>query len=455
MSHPVVIRVKKLPTPAQIAGSAAHTWRENPTPNADSNRTPNNEDWRPVNSSAGLLDAVNERLKLVTETPASKPVRCLEYLITAHQHAFKEGGGQVDSDAYFRDALAFLEKKHGRDNVVAVNIQRDELAPHLVAYVVPLVEVEAKTRKRSVIVGTNEDGTKKRATIEVEQQAGVRLSAAHYVGNRGTLSKLQTDFADAVGKPHGLVRGIPGSKARHTTVKEFYAGLQRAESGKLRTFDPAAVEPKVLEKKRFSRVVETSEQVAERLTRGMHAEMRPLVAAAGETATARKKQAEAEATARAKQAELDKVRPVLDATAGMTPAEVAEAVGAWKIQQRAAMLAKAVAERVDKLARAALAGGDGILQRFARWCMKASAAKSGDVAKVDWPAVEKAWADAPETRQAHKHASIARTLIEYGPSHAGTTPAAQAKLLQEAQRLDKIDALKAGKKASRGHGLGM
>jgi hypothetical protein len=225
MAHPVVIRTQKLSSMGAIKRSGSHTWRERPTPNADAERTPANTDLRPANSAATLAAAVKARLELATETATEKPVLCIEYLVTARHEAFKEGGGSVDPDAYFRDALAFLEKRHGKDNIVAANIQRDESTPHLVVYAVPIVEVEAKTRKRNVIVGTNEDGTKRRETREYHQPATVRLSAQHYQGKRDQLSQLQTDFAEQVGKRHGLARGVKGSKAEHKTIRQFYGEL--------------------------------------------------------------------------------------------------------------------------------------------------------------------------------------------------------------------------------------
>ena len=36
---------------------------------------------------------------------------------------------------------------------------------------------------------------------------------------------MQTEFAKKVGLPYGLERGVEGSKARHTTIKEYYAGV--------------------------------------------------------------------------------------------------------------------------------------------------------------------------------------------------------------------------------------
>lgn len=266
MEHPVVIRVAKLATAANIAGSGAHTWREMPTPNADPTRTPDNEDWRPVHGSQALRQAIDARVALATEKAGKgvRPVPALEYVITANGDAFKEHGGAVDSTAYFRDALAWLEARHGADNIVAVNIQRDEHAPHMVAYVVPLVEVKAGKRKRSVIVGTNSDGTKRRETREFETAAATRLSAQHYVGTPDKLVALQTDFAKRVGQRHGLVRGIEGSKAKHQRVKSWYAQIN-APAKHLR-FTPEDVQPLVTKKGTFRDTRETPAEVADRLT---------------------------------------------------------------------------------------------------------------------------------------------------------------------------------------------
>ncbi|HDR9052195.1 TPA: plasmid recombination protein, partial [Burkholderia vietnamiensis] len=223
------MRVAKLRTAGAVKASGAHTWRERPTPNADHTRTDSNQDWRPVRGSSELVNAVAARVEQATER-AKEPVIALEYLITAHHDAFVQGGGEVDADAYFHDALSWLEGRHGKDNVVAVNVQYDEITPHMVAYVVPLVEVAEKIRKRSVIAGVNEDGTKRREVREYKQAASVRLSAGHYQGNREKLRYLQTDFALQVGAKHGLVRGREGSLARHQTVKEYHGKLQFAEA---------------------------------------------------------------------------------------------------------------------------------------------------------------------------------------------------------------------------------
>ena len=228
MAFKTVIRVTKLGTVGNLKASGEHTWRERKTDNADPEKTHLNEDWREVKSSAELVDAVQNRVAQA-EQKSDTPVICIEYLITAHKDAFKEGGGEVDSSKYFADSLKWLEAKHGKENIVAVNIQRDEQAPHMVAYVVPLVEVEAKTRKRSVVVGKDAEGKQIRELREYKDAPTVRLSAAEFLNGRQKLRDLQTDFSKDVGEKHGLERGIEGSKAKHQTIKQFYTQLNDTE----------------------------------------------------------------------------------------------------------------------------------------------------------------------------------------------------------------------------------
>ena len=397
MAHPVIIRVKKLATMGQIGASGSHTWRERPTPNADPARTPSNTDLRSVGSTAELRQAVQERLAMVSEKPAANPVRCIEYLVTANHDAFTGAGGQVDADAYLRDALAWIEGKHGAANVVAANIQRDERTPHLVAYVVPLVEVEAKERKRSVIVGTNDDGTKRRETRVEHQEASTRLSAAHFLDGRAKLSKLQDEFATQVGQRHGLVRGVKRSRAQHTTVKEFYAGLAAADQA-LPAFNAQAIEPRELEPGGLMKraVMETPDQVAQRLTRAMHGRMQPLATAAAGTGIERKKRKEAEATAKAKTMELAAARPILEPLAGLPAADVAEVVKFAQEKRKAADVAQEIARRLAKIAQVARDAGRAFQAGYnavTRYCLHAMAAieGAGDAGKVDWEVADSQW----------------------------------------------------------------
>lgn len=226
MSQPpfCILRVSKHSSIGTLAASAQHTFRERPTPNADPALTHKNVTVGAVGAQA-VAAAVRDRLQLADSRAAVKPVLCLEYLITASPEAFKQHGGKLDQQAYFNAALAWLRERHGAANVVCANLQLDETSPHLVAYVVPLVEQPGKTRKRSVIVGSNPDGTKRRETREFSEPGRVSLSASHYIGSPQQLSAMQTEFHQVVAKPHGLNRGIEGSKAKHTTIRAYYRAV--------------------------------------------------------------------------------------------------------------------------------------------------------------------------------------------------------------------------------------
>jgi thiol:disulfide interchange protein len=49
-----------------------------------------------------------------------------------------------------------------------------------------------------------------------------KLNCRAFLGGAKALSDMQTDFADNVGRFHGLERGIRHSKAKHRTISQFY-----------------------------------------------------------------------------------------------------------------------------------------------------------------------------------------------------------------------------------------
>lgn len=214
-----ILRVKKLKSLRSVLGSGRHTFREQPTTNAITEKLGENIILVGPSTAQGIVDAVSKRLEQVTEHQA-RAVPAIEYLITG-----SPGTAATQSRHYFDDALEWLRKKHGAENVISAVIHRDEKTPHLVAYVVPLVTTEGKTRKRSVNAGRNPDGSMIRKTIEVAAPGATRLSASHFLDGKQKLSDMQTDFAEAVGAKHGLVRGLKGSRAVHTTIKQFYGML--------------------------------------------------------------------------------------------------------------------------------------------------------------------------------------------------------------------------------------
>lgn len=184
-----ILRTAKLKEIGHIAGSLAHTFRTRETPNADQARAHLNENYGPETPEA-ILNAIKDRLP---EKVRKNGVRCIEYFIGASPEHFQ---GSQTGAGYFEDAKRWLIERHGAENVISTHVHRDETTPHMVAYVVPITP----------------DG---------------KLSARHFLGGPEAMRELQTDFAERVGKRHGLERGIEGSKAKHQSISEYYARVNQ------------------------------------------------------------------------------------------------------------------------------------------------------------------------------------------------------------------------------------
>lgn len=187
-----ILRIRKIKTIAMLSRSASHTFREQPTPNADPTKLAHNR-IKGAKDSAQLISALQSRLP---ERRRRDAVLCIEYLVTASPEAFERHGGHLDDlgSGYFNDALRWLKARHGPENVISAAIHLDERTPHLVAYVVPLT-------------------------------AQGRLSARDFLGGPQVMRSMQDSFHDACGASRGLQRGIQGSKAKHEEISSFYGML--------------------------------------------------------------------------------------------------------------------------------------------------------------------------------------------------------------------------------------
>ncbi|RYF50864.1 MAG: hypothetical protein EOO38_04630 [Cytophagaceae bacterium] len=185
MPNFAILRVQKLKSAIAVRRSFKHAFREQDTPNADPERTPDNTHLGPQNVDQAM-DAFRSRLP---EKHRVDAVLAIEYLVTATPEAMRTKG-RDGQNAYFLDALKWLQTRHGKENVVYAGVHRDEASPHMYAYVVPRV--------------------------------GERLNCRHFLGGAKALSEMQTSFAEEVGAKHDLERGLEGSRARHTTLKQYY-----------------------------------------------------------------------------------------------------------------------------------------------------------------------------------------------------------------------------------------
>ena len=227
-----ILRTKKLKSFGAVARSARHTFREQPTPNADPELTRFNKGTG-AKSTSKLVEALKKGLP---DKLRAQSVLCIEYMITASPEAFQRHGGTLNDmgNGYFNDALKWLRERHGQKNVITTAVHLDERTPHLVAYVIPRTK----------------DG---------------RLSCRDFLGGPAMMKAMQTNFYETCGKPHGLERGIEGSKAEHQKLKQFYGALViSGEAPKLeaRDYAAAAVGIKTVAWRKAEVVARTNSQAA-------------------------------------------------------------------------------------------------------------------------------------------------------------------------------------------------
>ncbi len=188
-----IIRIQKLKSWGDLAGSASHTARDRETPNAD----PNIKNIRLVGCSDRLSLETLVRNKIGNQTIRKNAVLAVELLLSASPEYFRPdnpaNAGMYDKERLEKWKTAsvnWLLSQYG-DRIVSAELHLDESTPHIHAYLVPLDE-RGKLNCRALFGGT-----------------------------RYTLSSLQDSYATAIA-PLGLVRGIKGSRATHTQIKQYY-----------------------------------------------------------------------------------------------------------------------------------------------------------------------------------------------------------------------------------------
>lgn len=190
-----ILRVKKLKTAGAIQAVGEHLTRGRETPNADPTRE--------CRTLVGLTDpwaGVQRRIEEVDAHVRTNGVLACEVFLGASPEYFRPEGGPAGTwdearlQAWLRPAVESLRREWGPDNVVSAYLHLDEATPHIQAIVVPI-----------------DPDTK-------------RLNASRWLDGRKALSGLQDRHAADM-HPLGLERGIRGSLASHTEVRDWYGQL--------------------------------------------------------------------------------------------------------------------------------------------------------------------------------------------------------------------------------------
>jgi Plasmid recombination enzyme/Protein of unknown function (DUF3991)/Toprim-like len=197
-----ICRISKLKSAGAISSSIDHVERKRDTPNANPSMV--NEKFIST-SSEKLVEQVYNRIG--DQKIRTNGVLCVEILLTASPEYFRPGdmtkAGQWDGqqlDSWKEANKNWLADKFG-DKLVRAELHLDESTPHIHAYLVPL----------------DENG---------------KLNCKSIFGGRQKLSQFQDSYGKAM-EPLGLDRGVKGSRARHTEVKEYYAAVNQTPNAAL------------------------------------------------------------------------------------------------------------------------------------------------------------------------------------------------------------------------------
>lgn len=422
-----ILRTQKLKSGIAMRRSLAHAFRERETPNADASRTPDNTHIGADGVDAALAK-FNERL--ATQDKVRKnAVLAVEYLITASPEAM-HGKSRQEQDAYFRDGLEWLKRRHGAENVIYAGIHRDETTPHMYAYVVPL----------------DERG---------------KLNCRAFLGGAKALSTMQTEFAQEVGHQHELQRGIEGSKARHTSIQQYYSRVNQAfeQLPQVQTkAPPRRDEP---EKPGLFASADAKEAYKadlakwekEQAQRQQHmVEVRAQRDAAVATARRHEAQAKEAAVLKAQMDQLKKsngayakqaasrkaeVAQLLAIAELFTPEEIRQAqerkqreINQVKEAQRVASIQAEAAKRIGEIQHV-LRTSAGAEHTWATRAAEALRKAEGDPAKVDWKAVERRTIMESIGKHGQSPESVTKAVLSRSPLRAD--PSTHDAIRQEVQ----------------------
>jgi hypothetical protein len=214
----VSLRIQKLKC-SNISGAKKHNQREYKPDNAHTEKSVLNEVFI---GSGNIDDLVFSRIRdqkaRVIESGKNASTIAIEMVLSASPEYFRDDpldAGVFDQKKMeaWRDAnLVFLKNKYG-DNLVRVDLHLDESTPHMHAIITPLVQKERKIR-----------GKDKYRTVNV-------LDAKNMF-NRKALVELQSEAAQAVSHLN-IERGLRCSKAKHTSIKQFYSKVSEPKPSPL------------------------------------------------------------------------------------------------------------------------------------------------------------------------------------------------------------------------------
>lgn len=231
-----IIRVQKIKR-GQLGAVRTHNERltdKHSNPDIDVSLSSQNISLvRPDSLATAVMGIVNEaQTKQQRQIRKDAPV-AIEYVVTASAEELAKWDDEKRGQ-YFADALDFLKKRHGAENVVSAEIHVDESTPHMHVVAVP---IDLKTG---------------------------RLTCKPFT-TRDQLRALQSDFAREVGEAFGLQRGEQGNT--YKPLAQFKAEQAKLHEKELQAQAKAkaAVPAAIAENKRLKTMIAEQQKTIEAL----------------------------------------------------------------------------------------------------------------------------------------------------------------------------------------------
>lgn len=183
-----ILRMEKLKHRQQIKAAMGHNLRTIPVDNADEKKSKLNS-YQGATDFASLVGRMEKRFLEHNIEPRKDSVQAVEFVLSASPE-FWSNKTQEEIQQWANANIAFFANKFDKKNLLSYALHQDESNPHIHLILTPITP----------------DG---------------RLSCKDLLGGKAKLSKLQTEYANAMAK-FGLKRGIEKSNAKHTTIKQFY-----------------------------------------------------------------------------------------------------------------------------------------------------------------------------------------------------------------------------------------
>lgn len=205
-----ILKIYKHSSDGTLSNKGKYNQRNLSTSNYDESKTHLNQELR---GTGNYLKDVNQRLEQVSQEQKGKgsqliiqknTVKAIEHMMTASPEWFTERGSEGIQE-FCKASHGFLKNIYGVENIVSFSLHLDQTTPNITAMVTPIVVGKLKGGKEVL-----------------------RLGAKRFLNGKVKMIALQDSFAEHC-KHLGLERGKKGAKAIHTTIKEFYSLINKAD----------------------------------------------------------------------------------------------------------------------------------------------------------------------------------------------------------------------------------